>query len=439
MKGALVVTGLVALAAAAGVGWAVRRQPPRATLEDTASGFAVNASGAGRFIQYQDLRTPLRAFRWLPPLPGGVLVAQILGQNDRQRLAWFRDGADQGLVLVTKPVGISDGFWRFANLDAALPGPDGTLVLAYRAEPGSGSEPPVVLGLDPAGQQVRWWYRGDFERMALGPDASLYLYAARGPVLRLALAKAAGALAAAESLDPPAEVASLEALLPTGPGRLLVAHAGGLAAYRPGAGWITLPAPEPRGVPCQDWKPGLAQAGADFWWQPAPGGLVRVRADGRIGSAWQAQLPEGDPFAPDAQLLRLLGAAPDGSLWFDLASPAATAPVAPGAPAAPEPAPAPAGPEAAPAPPLPAEAPVAGVDWAAYRAQGLDRIYRWRPGSKGLERLALGQAWAALQPPPAVAPPGSRRLAPAAGALAAEGNRCAWWLPLSALPFAQAR
>jgi hypothetical protein len=466
VRGGLVIAGALAVVAGAGLGWAVRRQPARASLADEADGFAVTASGAGRLIQFQDTRVPLRAFRWLPPQPGGVLVAQVLGQNDRQRVAWFRDGVEQGLLLVLKPVGVADGFWNFAALDAAVPAPDGTLVLAYKAEPGTGADAPegrnpLVLGLDPASQQVRWWYRGSFEHLALGagPEPSLYLYAAKGPIARLALPKdpVQGPLAPVEKIDLPADLAQVDALLPTAPGRLLVAHPGGLAAWRRGSGWTTGTVVGERGLPCKDWKAALASAGAEAWWQPAPGTLVRVRPDGRAGAPWHARLPEDDPFAPDAQLLRLLGTAPDGSVWFDLATPAPANPAGPAAPAA-EGAPGAEGwtpegrtPEgrtpAAPAPPGANPDATAeedgepggdgpGFDWAAYAARGLDRVYRWRPGAKELERVALAQAWPGLNPPAAVPAPGpGLRPAPAAGGLVAEGNRCAWWVPLAALPF----
>jgi hypothetical protein len=441
VKGGLVAAGVAVLALGAALAWAVRRQPSRVPLEDEPSAFTVQASGPGQLITFQDTRAPLRAFRWLPPLPGGVLVAQVLGQNDRQRVAWFRDGAFQGLLLVLKPVGVPDGFWRFAALAGAALAPDGSLVLGYRSEDPAGTDPPLVLDLDPASQQVRWSYRGRFERMALGPEPSLYLYSTQGPILRLPLpppAPSGPAGVAPETVDLPGEVTAVDALLPTGPNRFLVAHPGGLAAYRSGAGWTPYPLPGDPGIPCKDWKAGLAQAGGGFWWQPAPGTLVRVRADGRPVSPWRGQLPDTDPFARDARLLRLLGAAPDGSLWFDLATP-----VIPPADAAAAPGTAPtAGPDSAPAgaepgPPGPGGAP--GDDWAAYLAQGLDRIYRWRPGAKGLERMDLAKAWPALDPPAALPPPvPGQDLVPAAGGLVGESGRTAWWLPLAALPFTPA-
>ena len=71
----------------------------------------------------------------------------------------------------------------------------------------------------------------------------------------------------------------------------------------------------------------------------------------------------------------------------------------------------------------------------------MDRVYRWNPAHRTLERALLGkEAWPALHLPAAVQPPDTGRgLVPASGALLAEGTRCCWWLPLAALPLQRLR
>jgi hypothetical protein len=295
---------------------------------------------------------------------------------------------------------------------------------------------PLVLALDRSSQQVLWYCRAAGDRLALTPGAeAVYLYGAKGPITRLALAPAGAALQGGPhpqplAVDLPPEVPGLDALLPTGAWSFLVSHPNGLSAYRAKAGWTHFPLPDDRGVACAPWQSALARSGKDLWWQPFPGQLVRLHADGRPGLAWQPALAEADPFARDAGLLRLLGADAAGSLWFALARP--VLPVVPAEP--------PAQPDAAPAPPADAPsgtqaAPLPQApDWGAYLAQGLDRLYRWNPAGKTLQRVAPAGVWAALNPPPAVGAPAPERCVPAAGALLAEGPHCLWWLPLPALP-----
>jgi len=430
LRAAIVTAGLVAALLGGGLWWAVRRPPAGPPLEDRGDGFSVQASGPGRLIRFQAPQIPLRAFHWLAPLPGGILAAQVLTQNDRQRVAWFRDGAAQDPFLVLKPVGVADGFWRFAALREAAVAQGGTLLLLYQpGDPGS-REASLALALDMASQQVRWFCRGGFSRMVLTPGQdAVYLYGGSSPILRLAVSQPS-LHAAPTEIDLPPEIPEPDELLPTVASSFLVSHRNGLSAYRSTDGWTHFPPPAERGVECQNWKSSLTRAGKDIWWQAVPGRLLQVRADGHPALAWQGELAAGDPFAQDARLLRVLGADPAGSLWFTLAAPAPLPPAAPPpAPSAPEPAAA-LPPEGAPAAGVPEPAP----DWTAYAAAGLDRLYRWNPARRTLERIALARAWAGLNPPPTVLPPvPGQGLAPAAGALLAEGANCAWWLPLDAL------
>lgn len=425
------VAGLVMALAGGGLWWALRRPPAGTPLEDPGSGFSVQKSGPGRLITYQDAQVPLRAFHWMAPLPGGILAAQVLTQNDRQRVAWFRDGVARDPILVLKPVGVADGFWRFAALREAALAQDGTMLLLYQpGDPGS-REPSLALALDLASQQVRWFCRGGFTRMALTPGQdAVYLYGGNSPILRLALSQTSLHPIPA-AIDLPPEIPEPDELLPTGGSGFLVSHRNGLSAYRGTEGWTHFPQPGERGLDCLNWKSSLARAGKDIWWQAAPGRLVKVRADGRTALEWQGEWPAEDRFKQDASLLRLLGADPAGCLWFTLATPAPQA----AKPAPEAPAPSEAEHATAKAPAESAEAPNPAPDWAGYAAAGLDRLYRWNPSRRTLERTDLTRAWAGLKPPPTVLPPvPGLGLAPAAGTLLAEGMRCAWWLPLEALP-----
>jgi len=415
MRRLLICAGVILALLGCGLWWSLRRQPSAAPLDDQASAFTVQASGPGRLITFQAAQIPLRSLRWLAPLPGGIVAAQVLSQNDRQRVALFRDGLAQDTLLVLKPVGVSDGFWRFAALKEAAAAPGGTLLLLYQAGDQGSAEAPLALALDLASQQVRWFVRGDFSRLALTPGAdAVYLYGGKGPIQRFALNQATVHPAPA-TIDLPAEIPQVDELLPTGGTGFLVSHRNGLSCYRAKEGWTHFPMPEARGVDCQNFRSGLARAGKDIWWQAVPGQLVKVRADGTAGLAWQGELPAEDAFAKDARLLRMLGADPAGNIWFALATPAPTAAVA------------------QPDPPADAEAAPA-EDWGAYAAAGLDRLYRWNPARKTLARISLPSLWPALHPPPGVLPPApGQGMVPAAGALLAEGVRCAWWLPLQAL------
>lgn len=441
MKKILLASSVALLLIGGGLWLSTRRQPTGTMLADAPGAFRAEAAGAGTTLTLQDPQIPLRALRWLGPFRGGLLAAQVLTQSDRQQVAFFREGQPAGEILVVKPFGLSEGFWRFAVLKEVVELPGGEAALLYAPGDAGSAEPAVIVAADMAHGEVRWTHRGAFSRMVLteGADPALLCYGGASPVQRLPLAAARGGEAgrtgpnaAAKSLELPPEVPAVEDLLPTGGATFLVAHPKGLSAYRGSKGWTHAAAPEDKGVPTSGWRSVLVRAGKTIWWQPWPGQLLSVRADGSDASAWELEEPEeGDPLGPDRHLLRLAGADAEGALWFTLAKPAppvATAPVPPAPPAPADPAPAPTV--------APAEAAAAPMDWAAYQAKGLDRVYRWHPHRSRLEALAWSQVWAGLRPPLDLAQLGPDQvLHPESGALLIEGARGSWLLPLKALPF----
>ncbi|BDU73342.1 hypothetical protein [Mesoterricola silvestris] len=394
----------VILLLAGGLYLGMRHQPSGSLLDEPANPFAVEPAQPGWRVKFVDSQIPLRALKWLPPRQAGILLAQVQTQSDRQQVAVFRDGASAGSFPVTRPQGVSEGFWRFAQLQDGWLAPDGAVVLLYRAGDAASSEPALAMALEAGAPEARWVHRGAYERMAVsgGPEPAVFLFGPKGPVQRLPLAGTARR-PVAKDIELPPEVPELEDLLPTGPWTFLASSRNGLSAYLGTKGWTHFPAPEDRGVPCAGWRSALAHGGKRYWWQPAPGKIVQVAQDGTLVADRDVTgfAPE-DALARDAKLLRLLGADASGRLWFGLATPA------------------------------PQEAGL--EDWPAYAAQGLGRVYRWNPDKETLERLLWSQAWASLNPPPEVAL-GAPVLHPGAGTMLLAGSRAGWWLPLESLPF----
>lgn len=420
---AVLAIGLLLL----GLMYALRRRPGELPVgEEGQQAFRVESSGRGTSIRYDDPRTPLRSLRWLPPLQQGVLVVQVATQNDRQQVSLFKDAAFQESYLVPKPQGVRDGFFRLAELRQALVVDGDAAVLLYLV-PGS-EEPPLVIALDLQTKMIRWTHRAKGERLALAGDA-VYLFGAKTPPVRLPLAlsdgektSAAGARSSAKVVELPPEIPEVADLRPTGSWSFLVVHKGGLSAYLGSKGWLHHPVPEGDPGLFKDIGPALGSDGKRFWWQPSPGHVIQVLADGTPKSTWSpSALPTAPPFARDASLLHLLGADADGKLWFDLAIP--TQPLQPAAPPEPEPKPE----EPAGTPASPATEP---VDWPAYVSQGLDRLYCWDPQKRLLQRFG----WSRLEIPQGMPRPGNgTRFLPEAGALLLENGASAWLLPSSAL------
>lgn len=399
--------------------WCTIRRRPGAlpAVEDTQSAFRVESAERGSRIRYDDPQTPLRSLRWLAPLRNGYLVAQVVTQTDRQRIVLFKDGTLQAIYLIPKPDGVREGFFRLAELrDACVEGD--VAVLLYAS---SSDEPRLVVALDLGTKDLRWIHRALGEHLALG-DGVVYLFGPQGPPVRLPLAlvsgehtSPAGLRSAARTIPLPMEIQGIADLEPTGAWTFLLVHQGGLSAYRGTKGWLHRPTPEGRPAWFQGFQPTLGRDGRNYWWQPFPGPILQVLADGTPKTAWP-NLPTAAPFARDADLLHFLGVDGNGQLWFDLAVPS------------PSPAPTPSA--STEVPPEPGVVPEI-QDWSAYVNQGLGRLYRWDPRKQELQRFS----WSTLTMPPGFPRPmDGLALAPEAGLLRLANGSSAWLLPLSALP-----
>lgn len=444
----ILVPFLLLLALLAGSLWfLLRRGPSGAPPSETSETFLVRAADAGTLMQYAEGQTPLRSIRWLPPLADGHLAVQVLTQSDRQRIVLFSAERQVASLLVTRPAGVREGFFNFAELRDAIVLPGDVAVLLYRSADPTSGELPLIMAFDLGSQTLRWVHRAAGERLALAGDSkngAVFLFGPGNPVLRLPLAlqkgEALGTSPFRPSLKPlemPEEIRpGAVDLLPTGPWAFLLAHAGGLSSYSEGKGWRHWPTPPAAALTFPEARPALAR-GKALWWQPFPGKLIKVKADGSaLDSAEAGALAPPEPWGRDLALLTLRGADPAGNLWFTLAKPAAPSPIAT--------------PTAAhtdregddseskkleekPQDGDPAVAPSSSVqeDWATYCAQGLERIYRWNPERRIFQMRALPELWSGLTLPPGInRPSGIRDLRPESGNLLFDSGPTAWRLPL---------
>lgn len=417
--------------------WLTRRDPGTPPQEEALEPFRVSPQGAGQLIDLQPPPTPLRSVRWTSPLPGGAAVAQILTQTGRQQAVLFQQGVPDPVFTLPAPSGVSDTFFRFADLvDAALV-PGEALVLLYRS-PEGGTSPGLLLTWDLHTRQVRWSHRAPGEHLALAPDRrSVFLYGTGTPIVILDLADHAGSRKPAPTtIQLPPEVKGITSLLPLSQRTFLVAHEAGLSTWRNG-GWSHVQAPPPSPLGFLRGSGLVAGPSAKAaWWQPEPGTLIPLGQDGKPGEPRDLKPLFPEASSLDAGLLRLIGEDADGHLWFSLARPSLPAPPPPPPPpvsASPE------SPEAAlpaaevPAPPVPAIQPSREA-WEAHLAKGLDRLYVWKPGEDRMKVVPLAEAWKRLAPPSGIpGPPEGWNLRPEAGTILCGGPDRVWWLPLKAL------
>ncbi|HJV91395.1 MAG TPA: hypothetical protein VJ623_13885 [Holophagaceae bacterium] len=400
-----------------------RRGTAMAAQEEEAPLFRSQVQGAGR-LMVLEAREPLRAVRWLPPLTGGWALCQVSTQADRQLLGLFQDGAFVRTISLPRPEGLSDGFFRQAEVREAKLA-QGTLLLLLSPE-GSRREGSflMALGLDGA---LKWARRASAEHVAC-EGSNLWIW---GPTSAQKLSFE-GKGDAPDAIAFPPEVDAPQVLLPTAKGFILT-HTKGLSAWQGPAGWThtAAPAPSPLGFP--DARGLIVRSGQALFWQPEPGTLLKVTPE--AGVIGPAEIPApADPL--EAPLLKLLGADDSGRLWFALARPSlpqassvAPPPLAPPA-------------EGAEAPPVPGAAAagplLSGEQRTAYesRLKGpMDRLYTWNPGAGELRSFTWSQTWPRLGAPADLPiPTGDGGLRPEGrGWLAGEDAR-RWWLPLTALP-----
>lgn len=449
MKKLLIPLICLAALVAASLWFLVRRGSTGAPPAETTLAFQIEDFGPGTLLHYADGQTPLRALRWLVPLPGGIQPVQVLTQSDRQRLVLFQNGKLIVNIVVPRPSGVREGFFNFAELRDLIVVPDDVAVLLYRSTDASSGELPLIITMDLASQAPRWVHRAPGERLALGEDSksgSVFLFGTASVIVRMPLALQKGEKTsatpyrvAAKPIDMPEEIKGPADLLPTGPWSFLLAHAGGLSSYAESKGWQHWPSPLENPLTFTESSPVLARA-KGYWWQPFPGRIIQIKADGAPMATFDsAALAPAEPWARDGALLKLRGADPAGNLWFSLATPSTPSslatPEAPvvGAKGEPEPIQSadrtwkPEGPTGSPS--------TTQEDWSLYCSQGLERVYRWNPERRTLHGRALPEIWAALALPQGVnRPTGIQDFHPESGRILVESGLTAWLLPLEALP-----
>lgn len=424
--------GIAALGLCLGIGsfWLTRRTPGAPPQDEIQTLFRTEASGAGTLVALQPPPVPLRTVRWVGPLPGGAAVAQVLTQTGQQRVVLFQNGQLGPTLSLPCPPGVSASFFQFADLVDAIVAPGEAMTLLYRSA--NAAEPALILAWDLRSDQMKWAHRAKGAHLALSPDRrSVFLYG-EGSVSILDLASAART--SILQVELPQEVGEISSLLPTGPRSFLAAHGAGLSAWHQGS-WAHTKAPMPSPLGFSRGLGALAGSAKTAWWQPEPGLLIPLDPKGLPGESRNLKVLLPEAAALDADLLRLLGADASGALWFGLARPTLPSAPAPVQEAAQAPAGEPS-PLAEPSPSLPgAQAPVPSRDpWEAHLKQGLDRVYRWKPGEETMAVLTWAEAWKNLAPPAGFVPPtGDAGLRPEAGALTFGAPERLWWLPLPAL------
>lgn len=436
MRPASLVATLAFALVVGGSFWLTRRNPGIPPQEEAFVPFRSAVAGAGQLLELQPPPAPLRSVRWTGPLPGGSAVAQILTQTGRQQATLIMDGRPEASATLECPPGVPEAFFRFADLSHAAVVPGRIALLLFRDA--NGGEMPLVLAWDLASNQASWFHRAPGHRLTLSADqGSAFLFGSDQSVTIFPLTRGPGSGGSPITVDLPPDTGAIADLLPLGPRAFLLAHHSGLSSWLDGTWHRTArPAPSLLGFPTGLER--LVRAPKGPWWQPEPGLLLPLDRQGQPGAPvdLRALLPDGS--GHDAAMLQLLGATSDGQLWFALAPP--TLP-----PAAPPPAPTlmedpsqaePAPPMAAPpAPESPASLdPVEREAWEAHLRKGLDRIYRWKPGSRAMQPMAWTALWKQAAPPPGILPPTRPAdLQPEAGGLLLGTPERMWWVPLASL------
>ena len=448
MKRLLLGLGALGLVALAGYGALHRSAAPATVKGQNLSPFQAAVAGRGTLIQYHPGDIPIRTLAWVKPLQDGTAVAQMLSQSGCQQVYLFQSGLPQASLTLSQPDGVQDNAFAFAELQEAALASHHLLLLLYRTRQ---PETPALLiawGLDQGAQL--WAYQGTGTHLALSRSGgTAFLSDAEGPIQSLRLLDKNGQVLptpAVSQIPIPPGLVGLSDVLPTQGQNLLVAATGSLWAFQSGS-WSQHPAPQPSALGFAPGQGALARTGDRLWWQPEPGCLLEIGADGTPLPPQDLGTLLSGPQARDAALLHLLGADRHGALWFTPEAPAFQAPSAPAAtlpgelpvpapaPSA-EPAPAPA--EAAPVPASPS--PDSPAAWAPYLQAGLGRLYRWKPGEPAMQSYDWSSLWPGLGAPQDIPQPtDDGGLVPASGGFLLGGQEHRWWLPLTAFTAAQPR
>jgi hypothetical protein len=450
---AVIGAGLLALVSFSG--WKLLRRersgPPPETEQVL---FQSEISGAGQLIELRTSGEPIRTARWLRPMSGGIAIAQVLTQSNRQMIALFQDGKLSSNFTVPKPTGVGDSFFHFAELRDAAVLQDQLAVLLYKSPEGN-VDLPLIVALDLSTKEIRWSHRAIGEHLVLSadqPKTAVFLFGAQSNVVRLPLAlqrdekaNVRSLRSSAQIVELPVEVKDVAELLPTSGWTFLVTHGQGLSAYLGSKGWSHASAPGPSPLGFAEPKSTLAETAQTRWWQPEPGQLRSVKMDGSVIREMDlASLAPAAPFDKDAKLLQLLGGDAEGYLWFTLAAPTLTSPTNLEEPTK-EPSKSESAQEESKAndgwtteTSTPKKENVLDSEtkavWDIYIQSGLDRMYRWKPGAKQLERVRLKELWPKFGAPMGMnVPTGDGGLRPSAKGFLLGSETRRWWLPLSAL------
>lgn len=460
MKKYLIALPLVlVLGAGYGVYRISRRAPRVAPPDESATLFTKSVEGSEIIIRLQESQ-PMRLVRWLGVLPEGYQFVQMLAQTGTQRIALLKNGEMLWNHILDKPQQAKDGFFQMAELSDALL-LDDTAILLFKNSLNA-TDPALVIALDTQTQETRWYCLAKGERLKAnlpGGERAAYLVG-NDQIYRLAAKPKQDAatygLRQAEPVELPDHLQNIHQLLPTGIFTFLLSHEGGLSARNAKGEWNHLERPANLGPATA--ISALAGTENSFFWQPYPGSLVQVKADGTAIKGYGAEsFPCPEPSALDAHLLRLKGADNSGALWFTLAAPTQspaiqasleTEALADGQPLptldgvsspAEQPAPTttdtPKMPLAKAIPGIPQQAPMGKTfsyeDFQAHASKGLDRIYRWQPKDKSLKAFVMPALWKARQPAPSSGElPGFQ---PASGWISfPDGNQCRL-VPINAL------
>ncbi len=477
MKKALIAALVLMLSMGGGIWWWLRSRSTTFSVDEPAMGFSADNLGVGRLFHYAEDGRPLRAFHWLRPSAGGIEVAQVLTQTDQQQIGIFQNGLLMEQLHVPRPEGVTEGFYRFAQLRDAAVVPGDVAVLLYCAQDATSADVPLIVALDLKTRAIRWSHRAAVERLALAMNPrqdkgnvnhdAVIGFGDAGELVSLPLLLQPGERegakpprACARSIEMPPEIQGVTELIPTGDSSFLISHRMGLSAYLEGAGWNHVSSPPPSPLGFVEPKSNVVFSGKRLWWQPEPGRIIQVQSDGTPVALWEPQnFPIPAPYEKDAEMLHLLGADTDGKLWFGLAAPTLTQPAATsvqpvgtvdaaaaGTPAPPSPAKdggsKPDAPAKAESTPEPQPENTGGMDrsaWESYLRQGQDRIYWWDPESGAIKRASWTDCWRKLGPPSdSSLPLGDGGLIPRSGGFLFSSGTQAWWLPLKELPLVAA-